>query len=253
MTIEWELIFMPEIKTVDLVYFTGTGGTARIADCFEEAFKKQNIEINKTELNIREMNNTYDADLLILLFPVYACKAPLTVDEWLESMPNAKGKPAVVISVSGGGEITPNTACRAATIRKLESRGYDVIYEKMLVMPSNWIVGVKDDLAIMLLRAAPVKVERIVNDIMTDKRNRTKPKLIDRFFSIIGREEKKAGKDFGKKIKVYDNCIGCGWCANNCPRSNISMKDGKPTSDGEMLNKYNRHFRTHIYLNLKFT
>lgn len=219
---------MPEIKTVSLVYFTGTGGTTRIANCFEEAFKKQDIVTYKTELCAKTMNNTYDTDLLVILFSVYAMNAPLPIDEWLENAHNVNGKPAVVISVSGGGEVTPNTACRRATIKKLESKGYNVIYEKMLVMPSNWIVGIKDDLAIRLLRAAPVKVERIVSDIIAGTRKRTKPNFINRFFSIIARPEKKVGKNFSKKIKVCDTCIGCGWCANNCPRENITMTEGKP-------------------------
>ncbi len=219
---------MLEFKTVSLVYFTGTGGTTRIANCFEEAFKKQDIVPYKTELCAKTMNTTYDTDLLVILFSVYAMNAPLPIAEWLENVRNVNGKPAVVISVSGGGEVTPNTACRRATIKKLESKGYNVIYEKMLVMPSNWIVGIKDDLAIRLLKAAPVRVEQIVSDIIAGKRKQTKPNFINKFFSIIGRLEKKVGKNFSKKIKVCDTCISCGWCANNCPRENITMTEGKP-------------------------
>ena len=219
---------MPEIKTVSLVYFTGTGGTTRIANYFEEAFKKRDIVAYKTELCTKTMNTTYDTDLLVILFAVYAMNAPLPIDEWLENAHKVNGKPAVVISVSGGGEVTPNTACRRATIKKLESKGYNVIYEKMLVMPSNWIVGIKDDLAIRLLKAAPIKVEQIVTDIVAGTRKRIKPNFINRFFSILGRLEKKVGKIFSKKIKVCDTCISCGWCENNCPRENITMLEGKP-------------------------
>jgi ferredoxin/flavodoxin len=219
---------MLDNKTVNIVYFTGTGGTGHIADCFEEEFKRRSIMTHKTVLNARDENATYEADMLILLFPVYAMNAPLPVSEWIKSTSRVNEKPAIVISVSGGGEVTPNTACRVGTIKKLKSMGYKVIYEKMLVMPSNWIVPVKDEIAIMLLRTAPIRVEKIVQDIMSGTEYRTKPKTIDRLLSVLGRAEKKATKYFGRGIKVKDTCSGCGWCAINCPRCNITMKDGKP-------------------------
>lgn len=219
---------MLDNKTVNIVFFTGTGGTGYIADCFEESLNRRSVMTHKTVLNARDKNTTNDADMLILLFPVYAMNAPLPVSEWIKSMSKVDIKPAVVISVSGGGEVTPNTACRVDTIKKLESKGYKVIYEKMLIMPSNWIVPVKDEIAIMLLRAAPIRVEKIVRDIIYGIEYKTKPKTIDRLFSLLGRLEKKATKYFGRKIKVRDTCSGCGWCEKNCPRCNINIKDGKP-------------------------
>ncbi len=222
-------------KTVNIVCFTGTGSTGYIADCIEEAFRKHSIMTHKTVLNSRTGNTTFDADTLVILFPVYAMNAPLPVSEWIESTERVNGKQAIVISVSGGGEVTPNTACRVDTIKKLARKGYKVIYEKMLVMPSNWIVPVKDEIAIMLLRAAPIRVEKIVQDIISGTEYKTKPKTIDRLLSVLGRLEKKATKYFGRKIKVKDTCSGCGWCANNCPRCNITMKDGKPVFGGKCV------------------
>lgn len=216
-------------KSVNVVYFTGTGGTRYIADCIKEAFNRRNILVCKKELDLRDQTAVNDdADMLVLLFPVYAMNAPLPIHKWIESIQKVNGKPAVVISVSGGGEITPNTACRVGTVKELEGKGFKVIYEKMLVMPSNWVVDVKDEIAIKLLRAAPIKVEKIVQDIMSGVENRISPKIFDRFISTLSTVEKKATKYFGKKIKVNDNCSSCGWCANNCPQCNISINSGKP-------------------------
>ncbi len=220
---------MLDNKSVNIVYFTGTGGTGYIAGCFEESFKRHSILTYKTVLNSRDENTTYDADMLVILFPVYAMNAPQPIYEWIKSTQKVNGKPAVVISVSGGGEVTPNIACRVDTVKKLENKGYKVVYEKMLVMPSNWIVPVKDEIAIMLLRAATIRVEKIVQEIMSGTENRTRPKTIDRLLSILGRLEKKATKYFGKGIKVKDSCSGCGWSAKNCPRCNITMNAGNPS------------------------
>jgi ferredoxin/flavodoxin len=219
---------MLDNKVANIVYFTGTGCTGYVADCFEEAFKKRSVITHKTVLNSLGDNTTNNADILVLLFPVYAFNAPLPVSEWINYTSRVNEKPAVVISVSGGGETTPNTACRLDTVKKLESKGYKVIYEKMLVMPSNWMLPVKDEIAIMLIRTAPIRVEKIAQDIMSRIEYRTKPKTIDRLFSLLGRMEKKVTKYFGRGIKVKDACVSCGWCANSCPRCNITMKDGKP-------------------------
>ncbi len=219
---------MINIKTVHLVYFTGTGGTARVAESFEKAFSVYKVEVCKTKLEAKEYMEI-NADLLVLFFPVYAFNAPAPIDEWITRAPAGNGRAAAVISVSGGGEISPNTACRADVIKQLAGKGYDVCYESMFVMPSNFIISYSDSLSAMLLRILPHKSERVVADILSGKRNRTKPYFIDRFLSKIGFIEKYYGKTFGKKLKVNDKCVGCLWCADHCPRSNITMQDEQPT------------------------
>lgn len=85
-----------------------------------------------------------------------------------------EGRLAVVVSVSGGGEISPNTACRAATLRQLEKKGYKVFYEKMVVMPSN-LIGFDESLSAMVLHATPVIVDKVVAELMVGKWHRTAP------------------------------------------------------------------------------
>jgi hypothetical protein len=103
------------------------------------------------------------------------------VYEWIDSLPENKNSPvpAAVISVSGGGEITPNTACRVSSIRKLEKKNCTVVYEKMVVMPSNWVIKTNDELAFRLLEILPSKVEHIADDLLAGMVRRTRPKFID--------------------------------------------------------------------------
>lgn len=215
-----------EFKSVNLVYFTGTGGTARVADAFERSFSNQSVAVNKTELR-GSPEPVVLGDMLILLFPVYAFNAPKPIEEWLEKIQPAAGRMAVVVSVSGGGEISPNTACRVATIRSLEKKGYDVIYEKMIVMPSNFMIGFDESLCAMVLHATPVVVDKIVLNLIAGERNRTTPYGIDRIASKLGYFEKFGGKIFGRHLKVTDKCVDCGWCEKLCPRDNIQIDNGK--------------------------
>jgi flavodoxin len=107
-----------EMKRVNLIYFSGTGGTARVANAFERSFASRSVAVSRTELKGAADPSLY-GDLLVLLFPVYAFNAPKPVDEWLKKIKPVQGRPAVVISVSGGGDVSPNTACRVKTIRSL--------------------------------------------------------------------------------------------------------------------------------------
>ncbi len=215
-----------DFNRVNLVYFTGTGGTARVADAFERSFLNRSITVQRTELKSIVEPINFDG-LLVLAFPVYAFNAPKPIGEWLKKLPQVIGKPVVVISVSGGGEISPNTACRVNTIRSLEKKGYDVIYEKMLVMPSNFMVGFDESLCAMVLHATPVVINRVVTDLLAGKRRRTRPYGIDRIVSKLGYLETYGGRIFGRQLKVNDNCINCGWCEELCPLDNIKILDGE--------------------------
>lgn len=216
-----------EMKRVNLVYFSGTGGTARVANAFERSFASRAVAVSRTELKGADDPVLY-GDLLVLLFPVYAFNAPKPVDEWLNRLESAQGRQAVVVSVSGGGEVSPNTACRVKTIRNLEKKGYEVIYEKMLVMPSNFMIGFDDSLCAMVLHATPVVVDKVVGHLTAGIKHRTSPYGIDRIASKLGRLEAYGGKYFGRQLKVdIEKCTACGWCEKRCPRNNIRIEDGR--------------------------
>ncbi len=164
----------------------------------------------------------------MLLYPVYACNAPVPVDEWTERVPLGNGAYAAVASVSGGGEVSPNTACRASVIRKLEAKGYRVRWETMFVMPANVLIPYADALIAMLLRAAPVKAERFASDILSGRERRTKPKWVDKVLSRLFTVERVGSKYFGRTLEAGDACTGCGLCARSCPRGNITLRGRRP-------------------------
>lgn len=218
-----------KINKIKIAYFSGTGSTARVADTLEKELRGRGISIIKSEIRAGNTYSKDKEDLLILLFAVHAFNAPEIVYRWIASLPeDSRGAFAAVISVSGGGEMTPNTACRVSSVRKLEKKNYTVVYEKMVVMPSNWVVKTDDKLAIRLLEILPSKVERIAGDLLAGVVRRTRPKLIDRIFSKAGEMEKKGSKFFGRNIRIDDNCNSCGWCAKSCPADNIKMLNNIP-------------------------
>ncbi|AKB30223.1 Ferredoxin [Methanosarcina siciliae T4/M] len=218
-----------KIRIVKIAYFSGTGSTARVAGALQKELERRGVSVVRFGIRAGNLPTGDKENLLVLLFAVHAFNAPGIVYQWIDSLSeNNEIVPAAVISVSGGGEITPNTACRVSSIRKLEKKNYRVVYEKMIVMPSNWVVKTDDMLAIRLLEILPSKVERIADDLLAGVVRRTEPNFIDRIFSMFGELEKKGTKFFGERIQVNENCSGCGWCEKKCPANNINMLEGKP-------------------------
>jgi len=218
---------MVGMQTAHIVFFSGTGGTARVAECLRRAFVARGVDVTKSELT-RGAKPVPSADLLVLLYPVYAANAPQPIGEWIATLPQGNGMPVVVISVSGGGEVSPNTACRVPTNRALEAKGYHVLYEAMAVMPSNFLEGYSDALSALLLQQATPFAERIAEEVLSGKTKRIRPIGVDRLLTRLLLVEHFGSRMFGKHLKTNEHCTGCGWCADHCPRGNITLTDGRP-------------------------
>lgn len=218
---------MNDIKSVTIAYFTGTGGTQKAALYFAESCRNRGLSVEAVQIRAGSQMPP-KADLLVLFYAVYAFSSPGPVYPWIASLPDGDGAPAAVVSVSGGGEESPNTACRVGAIRRLQRKGYSVQYEDMLVMPSNAITPTAAAISIELLRILPDKVEAISEHIFAGHNRRTKPKFYDRAFSTGGRMEIYGARLFGRHIRVSDSCNGCNWCSKGCPTGNITMKNSRP-------------------------
>ena len=223
------------VRKALVAYFTGTGGTARVAAEFEKNLKEKGMQVKMHEIKTGRLIDNGDEDLLILLFAVHAANAPLPVYQWLEILKRGRGIPAVVISVSAGGEVTPNTACRVSSIKRLEKKGYAVIYEETVVMPSNIFVATPEETALRLLEVLPQKTERIIGEVLSGVIRRVRPRLIDSFLSVIFEIEKWNTRHFGKRLCTDEKCTGCGWCRDKCPSGNIEMKGGLPVFDNKCV------------------
>jgi ferredoxin len=220
-------------KEICIAWFSGTGCTQRVKDYFIKSFTEksihvQQIEINQVNLIKNKFVDSNKADLFILLFPVYACTSPELVNNWIKHMPRANLVPTVVVSVSGGGEISPNTACRVCCIKELQHKGYITLYEKMIVMPSNFVVSTKKEIAAELIKVLPKKVNGMVQELLKGKVVRSNPKSLDRLLAHLGKTESVAARCFGRFLQVSDQCNKCGLCAKKCPQRNIRFNGNKP-------------------------
>ncbi len=214
------------LKKINIAFFSGTGCTKMSAELLADFLKKNALTVNVEEICRKNLPENKEYDLFILMFPVHAFNAPRPVVRWIKNIRPGKKSSAAVISVSGGGEVFPNRACRLTAIRELSKKGYDVTYQKMLVMPSNCITVTPDEILYKLIKIMPEKISKIAQDITEGKILSASPSAIDKAASSI------AG--FGQmffgyigKIKISEKCSKCGWCSDNCPTENIAFTHGK--------------------------
>lgn len=218
-----------EKNIIHIICFSGTGGTSYAAKQLKEAFSKKNLPVYFSMLLKNSEPVIRENETLILMYPVYAADAPLVIYQWISRLKKVINKKAAVISVSGGGEVSPNTACRSKVIKRLKRKGYEVNNEYSLCMPSNFIMPTHDILAINLLKILPAKCEIIVKEIVYDIKRRKRPVLLDTILLPLFQGEKVGSKIAGRMMRVTSDCNGCGLCAAKCPKSNIEMKDDRPS------------------------
>ena len=229
-----------------LPFFSGTGGTKYAAELLYTALTQKShtaqlLPISSTAPDKAAgsiLPETDTAELVVLLFPVHALDAPEPVYSWLHSfLEHAANKETLprfaIVSVSGGGLIWPNTYAHTSLIEYIETNGFTVLYENMVVLPSNWTFATPGKTAAALLQLLPQRVEEISEGLISAAVNNKTQRFPERkkpgWAKLLSRKEQEQAHIFGNNLQANpDSCISCGLCANNCPSDSISMQGGKP-------------------------
>jgi len=218
---------------IKIAFFSGTGTTQFVAETIKREIEARNHSATLVKINNLTKLDSKDCHILIICYPVHACNAPKPVLNWINKGNESDNTPTVVFSVSGGGEITPNLASRYLAKKALGRKNYSVFYEKMIIMPSNWIIPTKPKLIQKLLEVLPYKISYYVNDVLNGKTSLYNPGIGNLLISWMGRLEQYGAVQFGKRIKVKETCNGCGICMKGCPVNNIEIQNNRPV----ILNK----------------
>jgi ferredoxin len=166
-------------------------------------------------------------DLIGLGCQVIGFTAPGLVNDFIKTLPKTKGQRTFVFRTAGG--VAPiNYNASKPMIRKLARKGYDVFYERVFSIGSNWIAKFDDDVVFNLHEATRKKASLMCDALIMGETRTLKTGLLQRilmecvmavtpaFFRLVG-------KDF----TVQDSCSHCGLCVKNCPAGNITDQNGK--------------------------
>jgi len=227
-----------EYKNIRIDYYTGTGGSELVAELLADKLKNENriVEVHRIYRDNIKKVEKLETDYYILIFPVHSFNAPKPIYEWVEHLEGNHCKTAV-ISVSGGGHVVSNSACRRKTVKLLRKSNFSVECEEMVRMPNNWMKAPKKEKYMRILSELPIKIDEISQIIISKKRKKKVVYWIDYLISALGELEKKGTHKFGNGIKVLDTCTGCGLCSKNCCSSNIKM-ESQNSSGGQGKPKF---------------
>lgn len=213
---------------ITIAYFTGTGSTKKVAQTIFEEFKNQNKSCTLIDITKNNAMSIEPGDLLVMLSPVHAFRLVIFTEKWIKSLPPVlNSKKVAIISVSAGGETSPNTACRLQSKKLLTKKGYTIVYEDMFLMPSNFGTPSTSEEIKQMSDILPIKSKNFVTDILSGNIKILKPKFQDKIISSLGKAEHYGAHIFGKMLKSNESCNGCGICTANCPVKNINLKDNK--------------------------
>lgn len=219
-------------------YFTGTGNTRRVLEKLKAEWEKRGHEM---EL-IRILPDTLPApegyDRILVGYPVHGFNAPTPVEKFLKKFPALEeGKPNGVFLLRTSGEpLSLNHASGIVPARILKKRGYQVVGEFHYVMPYNIIFRHPDGMVARMEEASNLKIVRDAADLESGSGWRAKVNPFKRAFTFAVRIEHPAMPAIGRGFHVKKAlCVGCGKCAKECPKRNITMKDGRPKFGGHCV------------------
>lgn len=207
------------------IYFSGTGNTKH---CSEYLLRL--LDENAPSYSI-ENGNAIDAirssDEIIFAYPVYYSYLPKIVYDFIVNNFAAwKDKNIFVVATMGlfSGD---GAGCAARLFKKYGAKILGGLHIKMpdcigdVKLLKKSIEENKE-----LVKRADVKIENWAKKINVGKYPQDGLNLIDRIVGCIGQRLWFRGKtkNYSDKLKISNDCIGCGLCAKQCPMGNIELK-----------------------------
>lgn len=216
------------------VYFSGTGNTKycieRLISILDSAAATISIEDSEAAGAIK------NDDAIILGYPIQLSNMPYLVREFIETHKTLwAGKKifcvATMSSFSGDG-----AGCAARLLKKY---GAEILGGLHIKMPSSICDGMaprkSEQEVAEILQAACGKIEKAAHLIRLGAYPQEGLSLFSRFAGLITQRlwTRRLTMGYTDKVKVGQNCIGCGACTALCPTHNLSIQNGKAVSAGK--------------------
>lgn len=215
---------------VIIYYFSATSNTKKVTKMLTEHLQDRDVHV--TMLSIEdikkpiEFEETNSCDLLGLAYPIYGLSTPSIMYEFIKLLPE-KFSGKVFLLQTAGDFITMNQSASRPFIKRLREKGYDVFYDRIVAMGSNWFLNYDDRVVKQLHKVAKLKTKHMAKELLEVKyRMQKKSAFWNVIAKCVGFMEKNVGaKYFGKSLYANEACTNCGKCYHRCPMGNIHHTD----------------------------
>jgi ferredoxin/flavodoxin len=215
-----------------IVYFSGTGNTAWVAQRLVEQLRVRGDEataLSCEDVPVAQLDMAA-WDMMGIAFPVHSSFAAPVFRDYLAQLPPA-GKP--LFAVTTAGYWAGDTAWYAA--QPLTRRGYRLFLCANVLMPNNFFIPKMDFLPVTPPTRVPRFLARATRRIVQlAKRIHMQKHHIEGTGSIgrLGGALQRWGyASFESKMPARfsadERCMGCGWCTRHCPTQSWELRDGR--------------------------
>ncbi len=215
-----------------VLYFSGTGNSRYVAQRIASALGDSLLCMNDL-IRAQDFSPVFSGQRLVIVTPTYAWRIPRLVRQWLLKMDFPEAE-QVWFVMTCGSEIGA-----AAQYNQSLCQEKRLAYcgTAQIVMPENYIalfsVPQADEARKIVSRAEPC-IDRAIACIragqaLPSPRLRFYDRLMSGpvnpfFYAFIVKDT---------PFIATDACVGCGRCAQLCPRRNITLADGRPVWHGD--------------------
>lgn len=220
------------MKKLGVFYFSGTGNTEIVAEHVAHTFIQlgwsvdiiRMEDVNKKTIQVDI--NQYD--MIGLGCQVIAFGIPMVVRNFVREVPKLSDNMKVFIFRTCGGVVPSNYNVSKKLIRMLKHRNFDVCYEELFSIGSNWIIKYDDLIMKQLYTATIRKITQMCEAIDNGERHFYKTGIALQFkMGVLSALSSIVLPLLGKDAVVDKTCTKCGVCAKRCPAENITIKNGK--------------------------
>lgn len=213
------------------VYLSGTGNTKH---CIEKLTGLLDSTAKTVPLESKNVVEEIESNSEIILgYPTQFSNAPFMVRDFIHRNKLLwKGKKVLCVATMGAFS-GDGAGC---TARLLKKYGATIMGGLHIKMPDsvcdNKLLKKTLEQNRQLVVEADKKIERAAEQIKRGKFPRDGITFFAHIAGLFGQRLWFYGKTTGytDKLKISENCVGCGLCAKLCPMDNISNQDGKALS-----------------------
>jgi len=213
------------MKKIRLYYFSGTGMTKYVMDCLVEKINQYNIAVDSIRIEdaMGQPTNFSDYYGLMIAYPTHSLNAPKIVANFVKKLPKSSGTNIFIVYTCSADDPV-NYASSNLLIKRLSKKGYNVRYNRLVEMPSNFVNRYTDKEVVQTLVAADSTIASIAKDIAESKTHIVQPRFGTSVLSFLARIEWMGAPIIGRFFYAQKDCVRCLKCIKSCPKKNIVMK-----------------------------